>query len=127
MAVGQDGDGVVCRGITVHGDGIECAFDGSAQSAIEQRGRDGRVRGDEREHRGHVRLDHSRAFGAAEQANLLPADAAFGRGPFRARIRGHDRAGEFLEGAGFGAACEHDMRHGSQDFFHTQRRADHTC
>ena len=99
-AVGKQRDGVVRGGVAIHGDGVEGSLDDGAQRAGEQRGGNGGVGGEKAEHGGHVGMNHSRAFGAAEDTNLFAADAAFCGGPFGARVRGHDGAGKFREGAG---------------------------
>ena len=126
-AVGQQRDGVVGGGVAVHGDGVEGSLDDGAQRAGEQRGGNGRVGGEKAEHGGHVGLNHSGAFGAAEDANLFAADAAFRSGPFGARVCGHDGAGEFGEGAGRAVPRASEAWNCVDDFLPAQRNADDAC
>ena len=60
---------------------LKVRVDHGAQRARKQRGRNVGVGGEKAEHGGHIGLNHPRAFGAAEDANLFAVDAAFRGGP----------------------------------------------
>ena len=68
------------------------------ERALQKRLPNGRVGHDVREHRRHIRMDHPRALGAAQQADRFAAEPAARRRPFRPRVGGHDGAGEAVEG-----------------------------
>ena len=71
-------------------------------------------------------MNHSGALGASGDAHGFPADAAACGGALRARVRGHDRARQAVEGAR--RKCERlgEARRGFQDALDGQRHADHS-
>ena len=74
--------------------------DDVAQRAIEHAGRDRGVGDDERKHRGHVGMNHSRRpWRSRRRARSFPPMRQVAAALFRARVRGHDRARQAVEGA----------------------------
>ena len=88
-------------------------------------GRNVGVGGDEAEHRRHVRLNHSRAFRAAEEADFFAPDAELAAAHFgRVSVVMMARANSSnAPASAFRRANE--LRHRSDDFLDAQRRANH--
>ncbi len=90
--VGEHEDRVVGRGVAVDRHLVEAAIDGRPQQRPERRGVDGRIGGEEGEHRRHLRMDHAGALGhAADADHAAIGQAGRDRVLLRARVGGHDR------------------------------------
>ena len=98
----------------------------SRRRAIKQRGRNRGVGGDEAEHRRHIGLDHARTFRAAQERALVcrpmrqRAAAHFGRVSVVMMARANSS-----KAAASALRVRAKLRHGGENFFHAQRRADH--
>ena len=64
-AVGEEGDGVVGRGVAVDGDGVEGAGNGMSEEGRKGGGWNWGVGAEDAEEGGHVGVDHPCAFGHA--------------------------------------------------------------
>ena len=84
---------VVGRRIAVDRDAVEREIGGLLQQALQQRGLDRRIGGDEAEHGRHVWADHPGAFGNAGDVDGGTADHEPPRRRLRHRIGRHDRLG----------------------------------
>lgn len=95
--VGEDGDGVVGRGVAVDGDAVERLGDGGRERSLQRARGDGGVGADDAEQGGHVGVDHAGALGHAGDVVLfLAAGEGEGLG---------EQLGECVRGAdGFGSA-----------------------
>src|ERR1043165_4942267 len=97
FAGGEEQHGVVRRCVAVDGDGVEALVDGILEAAA-QRGRlDGGVGHHEAEHRGHVRMDHARALGHADDAPALAAHRERRLRDLRADVGGEDGVAQRID------------------------------
>ena len=124
LAVCQNEKGVVCRSVSIHANGVEGSSRHFVERLLQQRRRDGRVGHHKRQRRGHIRMNHPCALGAAHQVNPLARHFERSGGRFRAGVRGADGQRQFHEGARRGAAVLRERGERSQDFFHRQLHAD---
>ena len=92
-AGGHHQKGVVCGGVAVDGDGVEClAGDGSLPGAEFLRG-EGGVYGDESQHCGHIGVDHAGALGDSGEGEGFFAVLDLPGGAFVDGVGGHNGAG----------------------------------
>ena len=95
-AAGQRHEGVVGGGVAVYGDAIEGIFRRPNEQVVQHALAHGGVRGDERKHGGHARMNHPRPFGNAGDVHDLascfrPHHASLGNG-----VSGQDGVGDGL-------------------------------
>ena len=83
-------DHVVGGRVPIDRQTVERAFNDPAEDGLKDRSRDGRVCRDDREHRGHLGVDHSGAFRHAPDTNGPVADSPLDGAGFLPRVRGHD-------------------------------------
>ena len=122
QSVGQYGDGVAGRLITIDADPVERSVDRPARDTGQGIARDHGIGGDETEHGGQVWLDHPHALGHATERDGAPADLHPERRLLGPRVSGHDGLGGRttpLGGEGFD-----QLRQRSTDSIHRKRNAD---
>src|SRR6266446_4128200 len=124
FTVGQYQQRVVRRSVAIHADRIEGAGRYVAKSFLQEGRSDCRIRGDERQHRRHVRMDHPRAFRAAHEMDSFPRHLKRSGGGLRARVRGANSQRSFREGACRRAPKTRDDRQRAQNFLEWQRHTD---
>lgn len=81
---------VVGGSISIYADCIERLSHSFTKGAAKHFGRSCRISHHKGQHRGHIRVNHSRAFCAAQQANAFSINQAIRSGPFRPFVRRHN-------------------------------------
>ncbi len=122
QSVGQYGDGVTRRLITIHADAVERSVNRPPRDAGQGVARNHGIGGDETEHGGQVWLDHPHPLGHATERDGPPADLHPERRLLGPRVSGHDGLGGRttpLGGEGFD-----QLRERSTDSIHRKRNAD---
>ena len=109
------------RGVHVHVDHVEGAVGDLAQGVLQPAALDRGVRGEEAEHRRHVRVDHARALGRAADDVGTSAGLDAQRGLLGARVGRHHRARELRPAL----AAQLDLGDARLDAIDRQAAADH--
>ena len=118
---------VVCRSVAIHADRVERPRCNLAQRPLQQGRSNRRICCDERQHCRHIRMNHPRALGAADEMNAFPSHLErSGRG-FWACVGRTDRQRSLRERARGRAPVPRDDRQGAKDFLQRHLHADHSC
>ena len=117
---------IVGGGIAIDGDGVEGARGDVAQGFLKERWSNVGVGGNKREGGGHVGVNHTGTFGAADEMDASPGHFEGGGLGFGARVGGADGERKFGERASRGTAISCNAGKRAQDFFNGKRDADHT-
>src|SRR6266478_5915367 len=125
FAVCKNEQRVVRRSVAIHADRVERPARHLAQSFLQQRRSDRRIRSHKRQHRRHVGMDHPRAFRAAHEMDSLACHLERSCRGFRARVRGANRERRFRKRPRRWAAKACDDRQRAKNFFQWQRYADY--
>ena len=124
-SVGQQQHRVVGAHVAVDADAIETVARGRGERSLGRGRREGGVGHDQRQHGGHVRAHHRRAFGHAGDLNFAAVDRHGPAGQFVDRVGGQHAAGGRKQ-TGFVAAQFHGGRGDALlDLVHRQKGADH--
>ncbi len=124
-SVGHDEDGVVGAHVAVDGDAVEGGFNGIAGEFFEVGACNGGIGGEEAEHGGHVRADHSCTFAACAEADGFALKGDFDGDFLFTRVGGDDGGGDVVSFVGGESCCEF----GESGFnaLHGHGQADDAC
>ena len=124
-AVGHDAQHVVRRRVAVDADHVEGVLNVGAHGLLKHLGRDRCVRGDEDEHRGHVRVNHPGALGDAADGDGFAADVDRDRAVLGHEVGRHDRGCAVF--AAFVGKCVDKRLHAGGDRLDRERLANDAC